>query len=391
MSNTDGDGDGDRDVDESGQQDEGLLLDDYGDENVDIFASSLLQPSSPSTGVIASSYIDHVHKYNEEELENEMIDRLVVFMGRMGVGKTSLFGCYQGNENLQKLQLASHTRSIKAAYFAKTYHETRRITVGFKCYDTQGFTGNPKVDLVLLNNLIDAIRLNVPKIHVIFFCLSAVRFLHDDETIIRLIRTHGGDDLINRLKFVVTNAPERLVSEELRVETQTKLSEVTGRTITADDIIYSNLIDPNQFEPDSDLHRATKRYWLENKLRLQQLTRDIPEESSFHINKISTVRKVRSLVHVYAMDIGIVVFSAVICLLLVGLVMLHLRNEALVSGNETLRAEMERIRSTPVVMSPPEVIAATVVKGIVSVSTGVGKGFVAVTAGAWGVLFPSKK
>eukprot|EP01040_Poterioochromonas_malhamensis_P019571 gene19571-23149_t len=271
MSNTDVDGD--RDVDESGQHDEGHLLDDYGDENVDIFASSLLQPSSPSTGVIASSYIDPVHKYNEPALENEMIDRLVVFMGRMGVGKTSLFGCYQGNENLQRLQLASHTRSIKAAYFAKTYHETRRITVGFKCYDTQGFTGNPKVDLVLLNNLIDAIRLNVPKIHVIFFCLSAVRFLHDDETIIRLIRTHGGDDLINRLK----------------------------------------------------------RYWLENKLRLQQLTRDIPEESSFHINKISTVRKVWSLVHVYAMDIGIVVFSAVICLLLVGLVMLHIRNEALVS------------------------------------------------------------
>eukprot|EP01033_Poteriospumella_lacustris_P010200 gene10200-7275_t len=252
------------------------------------------------------------------EVPTEMIDRLVVFMGRSGVNKASLFGCFQGNDNLQRLQLASHTRSITTAYFTKTYNENdKRIVVGFKCFDTEEFTGNPKVDLVLLNNLIDAIHLNVPKIHVIFFCLSARWFSSADETIIRLIRTHGGDDLINRLKFVVTNAPERLVSEELREETQTKLSEVTGRTITADDIIYSNLIDPNQFEPDSDLHRATKRYWLENKLRLQQLTRDISEESSFHINKISAVRKVWSLVHVYAIDIGIVVFSAVICLLLV--------------------------------------------------------------------------
>eukprot|EP01033_Poteriospumella_lacustris_P016557 gene16557-11844_t len=122
MSNTDVDGD--RDGDESGQQDEGLLLDDYGDENVDIFASSLLQPSSPSRGVIASSYMDHVRKYNEEGLQNEMIER-PVYIGRCGIGKTSLF---QGNENLQRLQLA-YSR-IKAAYRAITYfYETDKRTV----------------------------------------------------------------------------------------------------------------------------------------------------------------------------------------------------------------------------------------------------------------------
>ena len=151
MSNTDGDGD----VDESGRQDEGHLLDDYGDENVDIFASSLLQPSSPSKGVIASSYMDHVRKYNEDGLENEMIDRPVVYISRCGVGKTSLFGCYQGNENLQRLQLASHTRTIKAAYRAMTYfYETDKRTVDivwFKCYDTQGFTGNPTVEETILS------------------------------------------------------------------------------------------------------------------------------------------------------------------------------------------------------------------------------------------------
>jgi GTPase SAR1 family protein len=101
--------------------------------------------------------MDHVHKYNEEaeELENEMIDRLVVFMGRMGVGKTSLFGCYQGNENLQRLQLA-YSR-IKAAYRAMTcFYEIDKRTVeivgfGFKCYDTQGLPGNPTVEETILS------------------------------------------------------------------------------------------------------------------------------------------------------------------------------------------------------------------------------------------------
>lgn len=252
-------------------------------------------------------------------------ERVVVFVGRMGSGKTTKFGCIQGKETLQKLGPLSDTKGITEAKFARSCKINGKVVVvTYKCYDVEGFTGNQVKDLAIMNNLMEAICKNLPEIHVIYYCLTAVRFFEEDEKIFALMRTFCGPELINRLKFIITFSPEKLVTDELRTQNRALLSRVTGRVISDDDIMYSNLVDPNQFEEDSDMHQSTMEYWLGRSVHLQDLA--LAQNNSFPVKKISPQRKVCTFLYVHWVTIALSLFSLAVALLLIGLMCSHLRH-----------------------------------------------------------------
>lgn len=248
--------------------------------------------------------------------ERVLLERICVFLGPIGTGKTSLYGCFQGDETLQVLRLETVTRGIHAVRFVKDYvdEDGRPYSCAFNCYDTEGFSGNAERDIFILNNLISELRENLPRVHVVYYVLTAVRMSHSDRQTLKLVAEHGGDELRRRMKFIMTNAPDRTINNhpEILQETLATISELIGHQVGANDLLTTNLADPNQFEPEDPMYAATLRHWATNKERFQVIVRDIPDNEAFRINEISTVHKTRSLLSVFRVKI-----FAVIAILLI--------------------------------------------------------------------------
>lgn len=301
-------------------------------------------------------------KRHEDFGEVGNVERTCVFMGPIGVGKTSLYGCFRGNEKLQRIHLDSQTKNIEAYSFVKTFTDAhgKLSTCTFYVYDTEGFTGNPEKDIVILYNLLGEICERIPRIHVIYYCLTAVRFSDADENTLRLVVNHGGPELRSRLKFIMTNAPARLVTKELREDARRRLSSILGHDVKDTDLLTTNLIDPTQFDVNDPLYDATMDYWDENKIRFQKIVYHIQDKESFRVNRMPGSKKIMSMLMVYRMKIALALFSIFIVALIVTLFYSINRLQNEINSHEQCRTQLKETADTS---SIPEKVLQMAIDG----------------------------
>ena len=143
-------------------------------------------------------------------------------------GKTTFVGNVSGIDNRQTIGLDSQTQEVRREKFTQYYRRPDGTYYGinFTVYDTYGFIGDPQKDIWALDALLSEISDNF---HAVIFCITAVRLHQSGDNILRLIARVGGSAIKSRLKFVVTNAPWRLVSaNDFLYKTKAKLEEVVG-------------------------------------------------------------------------------------------------------------------------------------------------------------------
>jgi hypothetical protein len=200
-----------------------------------------------------------------------------------------------GSIRRHRLGLKSHTRRVHLEEFVKTYVDANghEYNCHFQCFDVEGFSGDQENDLEILLGLLDELRESLTKIHVIYYCLTAVRMSDSEAATLKLVVDYGGPELGSRIRFIMTNAPARLIREDptLKPEAAAKLSSIVGHLVRPDEIITSDIPDPNQYEETDLLYQATMGNWIQHQVNSQNIVRDIPEEEAFRISKLSRFHK----------------------------------------------------------------------------------------------------
>jgi len=228
-------------------------------------------------------------------------DRSVVIIGPVGSGKTTFVGCLTEDYSRQRIGLDSQTLKARRVKFTKYYRRPSGTYYGinFTVYDTYGFIGDPFQDIFSLHRLINEISDAFPAVHAVIFCATAVRLHKSGESILSLISHLGGDALKSRLKFLVTNAPSRLVLDNnFLPATKARLERVTGFAIPEENILTSDLIDPNQFSDDDPLKKATIDSWQRYQSKFYSWLKDISEEP-IRVNRISLLSVLYAFFYVF--------------------------------------------------------------------------------------------
>lgn len=223
----------------------------------------------------------------------------------MPTGKSTCVGNITGDEGLQRIGLESQTLTASDKKFTLYYRRPNNTYYGinFTIYDTYGFIGDPYHDVWELNKLLDEISDTCPKLHAVIFCVTAVRLQKSGDNILRLISRLGGKDIKSRLKFVVTNAPWKLVNENnFLPRTKATLEKLIGSKIDDADMITSDLSDPNQFEESDPQRAATRLAWLNQQKKFLSWIKGI-QTTPIRANRISILWKLYGVLYVYWMRI----------------------------------------------------------------------------------------
>lgn len=275
------------------------------------------------------------------------VTRYIIFLGAIGVGKTTLCGCTAGLTGEQRLQLDSDTRGIRAyEYSARELEEVSGIMVqhNYVVFDCEGFTGDQKTDIFILHDILARIKLEVTKVNAIYYCISANRLRHGDEQSLRLVVDHAGQDFVDRLKFVLTNAPEALVAgnetrRDLRDDAHQKLRAILGRYVPPTDLIVSNLIDPNQFQPNSALRRMTEDDWEDCKVAFHRRFRELND--ALRLKSLTFLQRIKSIVWIYRQLISLYLFVLLLMLLILLFMKYYFDLTELIRGNEVCKLIIE--------------------------------------------------
>lgn len=245
--------------------------------------------------------------------------RSIFVIGDIGSGKTTWASNVAGRSDCHKLSLHSQTKGILIYEFSVTENlpSGEIIVHHFKVCDSEGFTGNPLKDIAILHNILTLMKKKTTEIHAIYYCFSAVRFRESNFQSLRLVVQHGGSELVRRMKFIVTNAPDRLIDDEFRAETFTILRSILKRDITHEDITYSNLVDPHQFAEDESAYASTLSYWYKCMKRSQANIMKISVHDAFPLDTITQTRKFLSVLRVYSVHILLLILVLMVCILVI--------------------------------------------------------------------------
>lgn len=203
-------------------------------------------------------------------------DRNALFIGRIGSGKTSLFGACLRNFYLHNPGWLEDDKDVNSDQIM--YNENGVHTM--RLYDIRGFTGDRLTDFKRFNSALKTIAARGSNINRVFLCFSGKRLTHLDVGVIKsieafssehmkrimtLVVTHSSDlnlelkavrDVFEMFRFMIDSRHEGSVYDVLRRE---------GR------VILSDLIDIRRFK-DENARVSMEEEWRVKGTELLSLT-----------------------------------------------------------------------------------------------------------------------
>jgi GTP-binding protein EngB required for normal cell division len=181
--------------------------------------------------------------------------RLIVVLGRRGVGKSSLCGCLLREEAFQSFGLDDGNLETSVETF-----QVENYTISV--FDTRGWTGIEKEDMKIFNDMKSFVQDEGAKIQRIIFCISAKRFTTVDQNILNFLQLHASDKMKSLIHVVVTHAPEFEIDEKLKAGLKKKLSFLMKTDKEFEDrVSYVDFVDPRRFQKYPEIYDIIVSEW----------------------------------------------------------------------------------------------------------------------------------
>jgi hypothetical protein len=289
----------------------------------------------------SSDYVLLAEEVSEVKLQYQSIPKLIqrtaVLTGRVGVGKTTLNGCFCRELNQQEIGLRSKTKFVSATML---HIEQEGDSYVFSIYDSKGFTGDIFTDIWILFDLVKELSGDVPKIHVVYFCLSSIRKNAADESIVRMFHRYGGEQLLSRVKLIVTNTPSLAVEKELREEIMEDGEKLFKRKLAfGEDILFSNLEDVRYKETLASQKEVTA-VWTSTTNRLHENL--ISTKQYVRMNDYDIFWRWKCILDVYKNRILFALLVVIVCVLVLDLIAFKMTYDTLVNLNDECQKELSK-------------------------------------------------
>jgi hypothetical protein len=237
-------------------------------------------------------------------------DKTVWFIGKVGTGKSTIFGCALGRKT-------EHGNEWKDKTTQNKFVQVQIRNSVYRMFDSIGFRGTWKVDVKLLRKFVNMRQNNQP-VNIVFLCFSATRFTEAEENIISMLDHFTTSEFRSFIRVMITHykVPEDVdVFNRFKEDVYAKLRPIIGPEGIEDKVFFTDLIDPFRF--DAIEGRQVIREWVDEQIRLHQTI--ATARDSFEVKDVMKHNVVVEFIKIYFTEI-IIFLSVVIIMILAWMV-----------------------------------------------------------------------